>query len=121
LLDTRTDDVRAVQPICDAFNFGPSASSNRPVRDVVEEILSYLPGTWRNLHTGPIVHEASRLHLCVDKAHHLLNWHSAFDFTAAVRDTAEWYGGYLQGIDPQRLCVSSIAAMKKYRSSTSLG
>ncbi|MFM8475234.1 MAG: CDP-glucose 4,6-dehydratase [Planctomycetaceae bacterium] len=107
-LDPRIDSLQLVEPFCGAFNFGPAAASNRPAQDVVEELFRHLPGSWRNLHTGPVVHEAAKLHLCVDKSHHLLNWQSKFDFTAAVRETAAWYRGYSDGLGSGALCQSSI-------------
>ncbi|MFN9547790.1 MAG: CDP-glucose 4,6-dehydratase, partial [Cyanobacteriota bacterium] len=55
-----------------AFNFGPLLEANRTVRDLVEEALRHWAGQWED-HSDPnSPHEASLLHLVIDKAHHEL-------------------------------------------------
>jgi CDP-glucose 4,6-dehydratase len=74
-----------------AFNFGPLLDSNRPVGQLVEEILRYWPGHWENQWRGDAPHEASLLNLATDKAHHFLGWHPTWDFSQAVEKTIAWY------------------------------
>lgn len=74
------------------FNFGPNLSSNRTVRDLVEELVKYFPGvSWVDCSNPNDFHEASRLNLAVDKAFHLLQWQPVWDFQRAVSETAYWY------------------------------
>ena len=74
-----------------AFNFGPPLDSNRTVKDLVEQVLRHWPGQWED-HSDPnAVHEASRLNLAIDKAHHLLGWKPVWGFERAVARSVEWY------------------------------
>ena len=43
---------------CDAFNFGPSLASNRPVSELVSSILEHWSGTWLDLSDLSAPHEA---------------------------------------------------------------
>ena len=82
--------------LCDAYNFGPSLSANRTVKELVEELLIYIPGEWIDKSDPNAVHEATRLNLTIDKAYHNLDWTPTWEFSRAVRKTAEWYEAYLE-------------------------
>jgi CDP-glucose 4,6-dehydratase len=78
--------------IASAFNFGPDAAAHRAVRDVVTEFLGHWPGRWE--HRGDAVnafHEASSLHLAIDRAREVLRWAPAWTFATAIEKTAVWY------------------------------
>ena len=77
--------------LCGPFNFGPSLSSNRSVRSLVEELLRHWPGSWKDASDPDAVHEASLLNLATDKAHHLLGWRPRWDFERTIGETACWY------------------------------
>ena len=66
--------AHAANPPCEAFNFGPSLASNRPVGDLVATILEHWPGEWLDQSDPTAPHEANLLHLQIDKAHHRLGW-----------------------------------------------
>ncbi len=83
-----------------AFNFGPALASNRPVGDLVAEILRHWPGRWEDRRQPGAVHEASLLNLATDKAHHLLAWRPVWDFATTIRHTVQWYRD--QDSDPTR-------------------
>ena len=74
-----------------AFNFGPTVNSNRTVADLVAEILKHWPGRWEDKSDPYAVHEASLLHLSIDKAHHLLAWDPVWDFAQTITQTIQWY------------------------------
>jgi CDP-glucose 4,6-dehydratase len=76
-----------------AFNFGPTLMANRPVRELVQEILMHWPGEWRDASDPAAPHEAGKLMLAIDKAHHVLGWNPAWDFATSVARTVEWYRG----------------------------
>ncbi len=78
-------------PLASAFNFGPSLQSNQNVRVLVEEILKNWPGQWQDTSDPKAVHEASRLHLSIDKAAALLDWQPTWDFADAIAQTVGWY------------------------------
>jgi len=109
-LDVRTAGDAAVAELCDGYNFGPAVESSRPVRDVVETLLRHIPGTWRNLQTGPAVHEAGLLHLCTDKARHVLGWRPVWDFEQSLFRTAEWYTHYAKTGDAAGLVNRQLDA-----------
>jgi CDP-glucose 4,6-dehydratase len=74
-----------------AFNFGPSLTSNRPVKELVESILQLWPGTWLDQSDPNAVHEAKLLNLVTDKAFHTLKWQPVWDFRQTLKETVTWY------------------------------
>lgn len=74
-----------------AFNFGPPLESNQTVESLVSAILQHWPGDWLDVSKPDAVHEATLLNLVADKAHHLLKWHSVWDFQRTVKETVSWY------------------------------
>jgi len=74
-----------------AFNFGPELSSNQPVKNLVESILTHWPGQWIDVSREDVVHEAKLLNLVTDKAFHYLNWRSAWNFPQTIQKTVDWY------------------------------
>ena len=95
--------------LTDAFNFGPGLESNRTVKQLVNEIIKHWDGKWRNLADPDAPHEASRLHLQVDKAHHLLGWHPRWDFQNTVERTVSWYKNVEDGGLAIENCLDDIA------------
>lgn len=83
-----------------AFNFGPSLDSNRTVADLVQEILKFWPGDWRDCSDPSAPHEAGKLNLATDKAFHLLGWQPRWSFENTIRKTVEWYRAVHEGGDP---------------------
>ncbi len=81
----------AATPLASAFNFGPSLASNRSVVELVQTVLKHWPGRWEDRSDPTAVHEAHLLNLATDKAHHLLGWSAAWDFSATIANTIAWY------------------------------
>ena len=77
--------------LCTAFNFGPTLQSNRPVGELVEEVLKHWPGEWQDQSDPNAPHEASLLNLATDKAHHMLGWSPKWNFTETIANTIDWY------------------------------
>ncbi len=80
-----------------AFNFGPSSSGVRSVRDVVKTALSVWPGTWNDVSGTVAAHEAGVLTLATDKAEEVLNHHPRWTFEQGVRETMNWYRAVSDG------------------------
>ena len=78
-------------PFAGAFNFGPPLEANRPVHQLIEEALLHWPGQWVDLSDPEAPHEAGRLHLQVDKAHHQLGWSPRWAFCTTIAHTVGWY------------------------------
>jgi CDP-glucose 4,6-dehydratase len=74
-----------------AFNFGPASGGQRPVRDVVGEVLSHWPGHWRRQRGRPSVLEAPTLRLDSRRAREVLGWAPRWRFAESVQRTVEWY------------------------------
>ncbi|HEY5079323.1 MAG TPA: CDP-glucose 4,6-dehydratase [Opitutaceae bacterium] len=75
------------------FNFGPASGDQRPVRDVVDEVLRRWPGKWRSARKSGDPLEASVLRLDARKAHRVLGWRPRWGFTQAIDRTVAWYQG----------------------------
>ena len=80
-----------------AFNFGPNLSSNRPVGDLVHEILKHWPGTIEDRSDPQAPHEAKLLNLATDKAYHLLGWRPVWNFERTIIETVQWYSTSHEG------------------------
>jgi len=83
--------------LCSGFNFGPDPDSNRPVREVVDEVLKSWPGRWEDRSDPQAVHEAGLLNLATDKARHLLHWHPRWGFSETMARTVLWYRKAAEG------------------------
>jgi CDP-glucose 4,6-dehydratase len=93
-----------------AFNFGPSLEANRSVRELVEAALEHWPGSWLDCSDPHAPHEAGRLHLQIDKAHHQLGWQPRWDFATTVARTVGWYRAVHEGASPLDCCLADLAA-----------
>ena len=83
--------LKRLKALSSSFNFGPALSSNRTVAELVEEILKHWPGKWEDKSDQKAVHEAKLLNLATDKAHHLLGWSPAWNFSETIRQTVAWH------------------------------
>jgi len=100
-----------VNPYATAFNFGPLLEANRPVRDLITEALQHWPGQWQDLSDPKAPHEAGRLHLQVDKAHHQLGWQPRWPFATTVKRTVDWYRTVHQAPEQaEACCLADLAA-----------
>ena len=93
-----------------AFNFGPALEANRPVRELVETALQDWSGHWQDLSDPAAPHEAGRLHLQIDKAHHQLGWRPRWDFPTTVARTVGWYRAVHDGVSPLDCCLADLEA-----------
>lgn len=98
------------------FNFGPLLESNRPVRELVEAALQHWPGDWQDLSDPAAPHEAGRLHLQIDKAHHQLGWQPRWDFATTVARTVGWYRAVHEGANPLECCLADLKAYEDHSS-----
>jgi len=73
------------------FNFGPSPSEARPVRDLVTTALQHWPGKWHDISTPGAHHEAALLGLDTTKARDILKVRPRWNFEQAVEHTIKWY------------------------------
>jgi CDP-glucose 4,6-dehydratase len=107
---------REANPFADGFNFGPQLEANRSVRALIEESLNHWPGQWQDLSAAEAVHEAGRLHLQIDKAHHRLGWQPRWPFVTTVKRTVHWYRQVAS--DPQaaeRCCLNDLSLYQSHQ------
>ena len=97
-------------PPCEAFNFGPQLGSNRPVRDLVNSMLSHWPGEWFDKSDSHAPHEAGMLHLQIDKAHHRMGWQPSWDYATTIERTVSWYRAVHEGASPLDCCLADLQA-----------
>ena len=109
------DDWNKRLQYCSAFNFGPSIESNRTVAELTQEILKIWPGSVENIIETNSLHEASKLHLHIDKSMHLLNWHPLWSFEETVKRTISWYKEVNDGQDEISCCKNDIYRFEKYQ------
>jgi CDP-glucose 4,6-dehydratase len=76
-----------------AFNFGPAPGDHRAVREVVEEVLSHWPGSWRRAPSRGGPGEDSVLRLSSRRARAVLGWRPLWRFSESVARTVDWYRG----------------------------
>jgi CDP-glucose 4,6-dehydratase len=78
------------------FNFGPPASQNHTVLELVKEMsLHWEKVKWEDvseINNGP--YESGLLKLNCDKALHFLNWEAVMNFEQTIQMTSEWYKAY---------------------------
>ena len=97
-------------PHASSYNFGPSTEANRPVRELVQEVLLHWPGTWLDQSDPSQPHEAGLLHLVSDKAHQELGWRPRWSFAQAVGHTVGWYRRRHNGAKVFALCLEQLEA-----------
>jgi len=92
------------------FNIGPEKEDNRPVIDVANTLLKYLPD-----HPGidasgmkNQVHEANLLMLDCTKAKKRLGWKPKLNLDSALRLTGEWYKAQFDKKDLRDLTLRQI-------------
>lgn len=80
----------------EAWNFGPSASNNVSVRDLVMEASNCWPQVSYAVAQGNHPHEANFLMLDSSKAMKRLCWRPVWDFSKTVLNTINWYRNYYE-------------------------
>ena len=105
--------VNSENTYTEAFNFGPLLDANRPVSDLIEAALQHWPGRWKDLSDTNAPHEAGRLHLQIDKAHHQLRWRPHWEFDITVARTVAWYRAVHNGASALNCCLADLDAYQE--------
>jgi CDP-glucose 4,6-dehydratase len=93
----------------EAWNFGPSMDSVRPVWDIARMVVEkYGQGELKDCSGNASLHEAKLLALDITKARYKLGWAPKWDIHTAIEKTVEWYMRY-QEEDVCQLCLKQIA------------
>jgi len=105
--------VTTGQAFASAFNFGPELEANRSVSELADAVLEHWPGSWRDLSDPTAPHEAGRLHLQIDKAHHQLGWRPGWHFASTVERTVGWYRAVHEGASALECCLEDLSSYQK--------
>ena len=97
------------------WNFGPDASENASVRDVVERARSAWAGAEVAYEENSGPHEAGRLTLETAKARELLDVRPRWSLEESVRRTVTWYRHLFEGASARALCEEDIVAWERAR------
>jgi CDP-glucose 4,6-dehydratase len=94
------------------WNFGPAESDARPVRWIVQRMVTAwgAPG-WEQAE-GPQPHEAKLLRLDCSKAHAELGWWPAFTLNQSLMHIVDWHRRVAAGGDARAV---SLAQLDDYR------
>lgn len=98
-----------------AYNFGPDLDANRPVQDLVEQLLLHWQGAagWCDASASGDPHEAGLLHLVADRARLRLGWQPRWNFATTVARTATWYKRVHEGVAPLTCCLEDLQEYRK--------
>ncbi|MEA2375926.1 MAG: CDP-glucose 4,6-dehydratase [Thermoleophilaceae bacterium] len=94
-----------------AWNFGPDAGDERPVRWIADRVCG-LWGSglrWASMDDGGPA-ETAVLRLDSSKARSELGWAPGWDLEAALGATVDWFRAYRDGADVRALCAAQIQA-----------
>lgn len=100
---------RTIQP-GESWNFGPSTHSIRTVLDLAQTLTSLSGGEGIRIETPTTkMHEATLLHLSIEKAATFLKWSPKYAFDEAVIKTGEWYTRIRQGENAAEVTKEQIS------------
>lgn len=76
----------------EAWNFGPDASENRAVSEILTKLKNHWPQlNWQAIQ-GSLLHEAKLLYLDNTKSKAKLGWNPVWTLDQCLSATADWYG-----------------------------
>ena len=91
------------------WNFGPDATSEVPVRTVVDHLIEFWgDGARWVADKGPHPHEAAYLRLDCEKARTQLSWTPRLDLQRGLQLTVDWYKALRQGRDLRQLSLDQL-------------
>ena len=101
------------------WNFGPDDSSHLTVVAMTDRLIKYWgSGAWKDLSDPNALHESNLLKLNCDKAHAVLNWHSALTIDECLQMTADWYKKFYTGSRKEDMYPFCVAQIRKYEEIT---
>lgn len=93
----------------DGWNFGPSAESEQPVRNVVEHLQTlWGDGAGWTSDAGPHPHEAAFLRLDCERARARLNWTPRLDLVQGLGLTVDWYKAFQRGQNLRQVSLEQL-------------
>ncbi len=100
---------------CEAFNFGPNITSNKTVKALLEEVFKHCDCEFIIKRNDNQFHEASNLHLQIDKSYHKLGWYPKLNFEKTIEMTLNWYQDTKNKIiSAEDACLRDINIFNEY-------
>lgn len=93
----------------EGWNFGSNEESARPVRWIIERLISSIPGASWQYDKSQKPHEANYLKLDSSKAHSRLCWKPRWNLESALERTVEWHLKWRRGEDMLKFTMSQIS------------
>ncbi|MGE3541419.1 MAG: CDP-glucose 4,6-dehydratase [Candidatus Tectimicrobiota bacterium] len=87
--------LQGQQSYGEAWNFGPAASDNRTVVEILTHLQDHWPALVWQMTQQPQPHEANLLYLDNAKAQASLGWRPVWSLETALTVTANWYRSYI--------------------------
>ena len=98
----------------ESFNFGPNSNSSHTVKELVDNLSLYYPGSESKVISDKNKrYEANLLSLNCLKAKKLLNWSSRINFKNTAKMTSQWYETYYNS-SPKNAYKLSIEQIEQY-------
>ena len=93
---------------CEAWNFGPTERSMKPVGEVTDLVIqNWGEGSWQDLSEKNASHETNILKLDISKARTRLGWNPVLSIERAVTATVDWYKSYKEH-DMYQFCKKQV-------------
>lgn len=92
----------------EAWNFGPTDEDARPVRWIVERLVSTTPGAVWTSDATPQLHEAAYLKLDSSKARARLDWRPRWQLSTALEKTLDWHAAWRDRKDMRTVTLAQI-------------
>jgi CDP-glucose 4,6-dehydratase len=104
--------------LCGAWNFGPLPLSNKPVADLVTQVIgAWGEGDWKDQSRADAPHESGLLALSIDKAIAQLGWAPRWSFARAVAETVSWYRAHYASGGARPALDRTLAQIRAYSES----
>jgi CDP-glucose 4,6-dehydratase len=97
----------------EAWNFGPADEDARPVRWIVERLVSVTHGAFWAPDATAQPHEASHLKLDSSKSRARLGWRPCWQLATALDKTIEWHASWKRGEDMRAVTMAQIIEYNK--------
>ncbi|MDB4035271.1 CDP-glucose 4,6-dehydratase [Pseudomonadales bacterium] len=98
----------------EGWNFGPSSEDAKPVRWLVEQIVSqWGEGANWQLDDTVQLHEANSLKLDSSKAQSRLGWRPKWTLIQALEQVVSWQKAHLGGVDMEEFSLEQIANFQR--------
>ena len=98
----------------ESFNFGPNSNSSHTVKELVDNLSLYYPGSESKVIPDKNKrYEANLLSLNCLKAKKLLNWSSKINFKNTTKMTSQWYETYYNS-SPKNAYKLSLEQIEQY-------